>query len=193
MKAPRTSQGGRRSCNLAGQDRFAGGSAAAFRGPQEAVIRQPFEGLHGGFVAAGVLLGVHLQAAQLEVGVQLAADIGERHGHESQALFYVAVQRPWAGPEHRAFTVAKRFVAVGDIAGRDFMLIEQVEHPLHGLHAGFRVDSGLSSDRRWRGGSPSGAATMPQVTVGCTPEPVIMMPERTTLSPSYLVMALAQS
>ena len=47
-----------------------------------------------------------------------------------------------------------------------------------------------SAVARWK---PICAATMPQVTVGCTPEPVIMMPERMTLSPSRLVIALAHS
>ena len=47
-----------------------------------------------------------------------------------------------------------------------------------------------SSLARWK---PICVATMPQVTVGCTPEPVIMMPERVTLSPSRLVIFSAQS
>lgn len=40
---------------------------------------------------------------------------------------------------------------------------------------------------------PICAATIPQVTVGCTPEPVMRMPERTTLPPSLLVTASASS
>ena len=124
------------------EDRFARRGAAADRRPQEAVVRQPLDGLHGRFVACTVGLRVEFEAALLEIGDMLVADLREQHRLERQLLRDVAVERPRTGPEDRALSGAERLVAVGDVACRNLVLVEQVEHPLHRGLAGVGIDAG---------------------------------------------------
>ena len=118
--------------------------------------------------------------------------LGNRAVLERELLTEIAVERPRSGPEDRPLSGAERLVAIGDVARRDLALVEEIEHPFHRRDAGLGIDGRLLEivEARWK---PICAATMPQVTVGCTPDPVIMMPERTTLSPSRRVSAFAHS
>src|SRR6266478_5747775 len=50
---------------------------------------------------------------------------------------------PGAGPENAPLTGAEGLVSIAHIASRYFVLVEEVEHPLHCRLSGVRIHAGL--------------------------------------------------